>query len=195
MGIELSSQSKSLKEIESKHQHRNIFNLVSHLDGVRDIFYSPNTQCLTSVSEDCLIKFWDLSVLEKKGEVEAKISVREHTGPLFTVSGTPSDSENNLVFTGDCEGIIKAWEVPSFKETSSNYGELIKGSWLVGEETVIWQLAYQEDVYYSIPLETRNLIFRFDHKNPQSQLRLQTEQPKKHKSRYEQNLRQQIAIN
>lgn len=129
-------------------------------------------------------------MLEKKGEVEAKVSVREHTGPLFTVSGTPPDSDVNLVFTGDYEGIIKALEVPKFKGDTAENGDLIKGSWLVGEpeETVIWQLAYQDDVENGVILEISIIIFRLNPKNPQPDLRVQTEPPKKHKSLDHKNL-------
>lgn len=73
---------------------------MSHLDSVNDIFYSHGSQCLTSVGEDCLIKFWDMSNLEKRMDIEVKISAREHTGQLYATAGTPADSENELVFVG-----------------------------------------------------------------------------------------------
>lgn len=38
--------------------------LKSHLDGVRDLFFYNNEEVLISVSEDCLIKLWDLKTIE-----------------------------------------------------------------------------------------------------------------------------------
>jgi len=42
--------------------------LKSHLDGVRDIFFYNNDDVLISVSEDCLIKLWDLKAIENYKE-------------------------------------------------------------------------------------------------------------------------------
>lgn len=53
--------------------------LKSHLDGVRDIFFYNNEEVLVSVSEDCLIKLWDLKTLDNFKEntlIEPYFSLR-----------------------------------------------------------------------------------------------------------------------
>lgn len=55
------------------------FALKSHLDGVRDIFFYNNDDIMISVAEDCLIKLWDLKVIENWREnklIEPYFSLR-----------------------------------------------------------------------------------------------------------------------
>lgn len=64
--------------------------LRSHLDGVRQLFLSSSSCLLTSVSEDCLVKIWDLKHLMKNYDsnyTEPTATLREHCGPVFTVTG------------------------------------------------------------------------------------------------------------
>lgn len=42
--------------------------LKNHLDGTRDILFTNNDEILVSVSEDCLIKLWDLNSIENYKE-------------------------------------------------------------------------------------------------------------------------------
>ena len=144
----MNNHANILRHSDGKAEKRTVYNLVSHLDSVIDIFYTPGAQCLTSVGEVCLIKFWDLSSLDNRTDVEVKISAREHTGQLYAIAGTPLNSENQLVFVGGSEGVITAWDVSQFRAdySSCNYADMLKGSWsnYVGEadETILWQLAY-----------------------------------------------------
>jgi len=64
--------------------------LRSHLDGVRQLFMSSSSCLLTSVSEDCLVKIWDLKHLMKNYDsnyTEPTVTLREHGGAVFTVTG------------------------------------------------------------------------------------------------------------
>jgi striatin 1/3/4 len=42
---------------------------------------------MVSVSEDCSIKLWDTNQFQPDENVDPYISLREHTGPIFTVAG------------------------------------------------------------------------------------------------------------
>jgi striatin 1/3/4 len=58
-----------------------------------------NDQTLVTVSEDCMIKLWNMQDLEQKhlesrGNVEPYLTIRGHTGPLFAASG-----RGNILFT------------------------------------------------------------------------------------------------
>lgn len=49
------------KPIESSVLYKNSATLTGHNDGVRDVFFHPTKPILTSVSEDGLVKVWDVS--------------------------------------------------------------------------------------------------------------------------------------
>lgn len=60
----------------------------SHLDGVRDTHFI-SSKTMVSVSEDCLIKLWDINLFYNSDiteNVDCYYTLREHTGPLFSVA-------------------------------------------------------------------------------------------------------------
>lgn len=64
--------------------------LRSHLDGVRGLFFTENEPILVSVSEDCLIKLWDVrsfTNLHENSPNEPYLTLRGHLGQVFTVTG------------------------------------------------------------------------------------------------------------
>ena len=133
-------EEKSRKTIESeisekkmKHnlifdKHRNHMNsnkiwqtqcvLRSHLDGVRGIYFSKKKPSFVSVSEDCLIKFWDIrNVIHSNFEsiINPFLTLREHTGPIFTITGFCDNNDMNYVYTGGTEVIFfLIFEFPKF---------------------------------------------------------------------------------
>jgi WD40 repeat protein len=48
------------------------------------------------------------------------LSLRGHTGPLFSLATSPDDS--NIIYTAGNEGLIKIWNIPRPDETSL-YGD------------------------------------------------------------------------
>ncbi len=74
---------KILKKFEENPKNSNKYEakycLKSHLDGVRDLFFYNNDEVLISVSEDCLIKLWDLRSLDnykENGLIDPYFSLR-----------------------------------------------------------------------------------------------------------------------
>lgn len=64
---------------------------------------------MVTVSEDCMIKLWNLADLDQKwtelrGNVEPFLTLRGHTGPLLSSSG-----RGNILFTAGIEGVVKMW--------------------------------------------------------------------------------------
>ena len=95
--------SKSLKSLQTYELK---CSLKSHLDGVRDLFFYNNDEILVSASEDCLIKLWDLKAIENNSPIDPYFSLREHTGPLFTITGSVADDKPNIIFSAGSEVFI-----------------------------------------------------------------------------------------
>ena len=80
---------------------------------------------MATISEDCMIKLWNLSDMDRRfaeassnetSNMEPYLTLRGHTGPLLCVTGVNDSarkSENkNLLFTAGIEGTIRVWNVP-----------------------------------------------------------------------------------
>ena len=92
--------------------------LNSHFDEVRKLSYIENMNCLISVSEDCLIKVWDLNNImynSQNEDITPYINLRGHTGPLFCVE----HGKDNLIYTGGNEGLIRIWNILPSTEINS----------------------------------------------------------------------------
>jgi len=76
-------QDKQASGVELKYQLR------SHMDSVRGLRFVEAIDSLVSVSEDCTVKLWSIKTMMDKAEqgvqVEPYVSLRGHTGPLFTM--------------------------------------------------------------------------------------------------------------
>lgn len=79
------SQLQDLPE-EGKREITKKYELRSHLDSVRGIEFISAIDALASVSEDCTVKLWSIrSMVENENQlVEPYITLRGHTGPIFT---------------------------------------------------------------------------------------------------------------
>ena len=100
--------------------------LNSHFDEVRKLSYLENMNCLISVSEDCLIKVWDLNNImynSQNEDITPYLNLRGHTGPLFCVE----HGKDNLIYTGGNEGLIRIWNIlpPTEINSYSSNDELI----------------------------------------------------------------------
>ena len=100
--------------------------LNSHFDEVRKLSYIENMNCLISVSEDCLIKVWDLNNImynSQNEDITPYLNLRGHTGPLFCVE----HGKDNLIYSGGNEGLIRIWNIlpPTEINSYSSNDELI----------------------------------------------------------------------
>ena len=95
------------------------------MDIVRGVQFMPNIDAMATISEDCMVKLWNLSDMDRKyseGQgsdnqpMEPYLTLRGHTGPLLcatSVMDTNSNSQNrSLLFTAGIEGCIRVWNVP-----------------------------------------------------------------------------------
>lgn len=122
---------------------------MAHLDVVRDIAFC-NNNIMVSVSEDCMVKFWDTKQFDTYTDsmnLDPFVTLREHTGPLFSVACKPKtmSDQANIAFTAGSEGIIKCWSVPLPKDVDT-YGPSESKNYCIGtwncHEEAIWQLAH-----------------------------------------------------
>ncbi len=79
----------------------------------------PDMEILASVSEDCTVKLWNLQNIdqiygETEGNIEPYITLRGHTGPLFSVCG----KKGSVLFTGGSEGVIRVWDLPEINQVN-----------------------------------------------------------------------------
>ena len=91
------------------------------MDIIRGVQFIPSVEAFATISEDCMVKLWSLSDLEKKysdadSVPEPYLTLRGHTGPLFAIEGVMGDRVSNknanLIFTGGVEGAIHVWNIP-----------------------------------------------------------------------------------
>jgi len=64
--------------------------LRSHFDGVRGAFFTAMEPILATVSEDCMVKLWDVRKFSNATDsthIEPYYTLRYHTGPLFAITG------------------------------------------------------------------------------------------------------------
>lgn len=95
------------------------------MDIVRGIQFVPAVDAMATISEDCMVKLWNLSEMDRKYaeastaenlRMEPYMTLRGHTGPLLcsaSVTDSGRDTKNkNLLFTAGIEGIIRIWSIP-----------------------------------------------------------------------------------
>ncbi len=92
------------------------------MDIVRGLLFVPEIDSLASISEDCTLKLWTLKNIEKQysetgGNPEPYITIRGHTGPLFSCAG-PHNTYSKVIFTAGNEGIIRVFNLPSLNEVN-----------------------------------------------------------------------------
>jgi WD40 repeat protein len=76
--------------------------------------------------------------------LEPYLSLRGHTGPLYSVAVSP-DNNNNTLYTAGNEGIIKVWKIPRVEDVSP-YGDTEEVSQNIGlmilNNEVIWEMKH-----------------------------------------------------
>lgn len=92
------------------------YELRSHMDNVRGLLFVPEIDSMASISEDCTVKLWSVRHLdqiyqETEGNPEPYITLRGHTGPLFSITG-PMHNHGKVIFTAGSEGTIRVWNLP-----------------------------------------------------------------------------------
>eukprot|EP00826_Nyctotherus_ovalis_P025819 TRINITY_DN2002_c0_g1_i2.p1 TRINITY_DN2002_c0_g1~~TRINITY_DN2002_c0_g1_i2.p1 ORF type:complete len:212 (-),score=27.47 TRINITY_DN2002_c0_g1_i2:710-1345(-) len=134
--------------------------LRSHMDSVRDVQFSCNLNYLVTVSEDCMVKLWDIKALKKTTyphpiRIEPCFSYRGHTGPLFSVCvGSGLQETSHFFYTAGSEGIIRIWGIPPVD--GSRYPLTNGKNYCVGlwnsHRDVVWQLVHHpvEDLLLSV---------------------------------------------
>ena len=124
--------------------------LKSHMDVVRDAQFSCNLNYLVTVSEDCMVKLWDIKGLKKNTfphpiRIEPCFCYRGHTGPLFTLCiGSGLQQCEHFFYTAGSEGIIRIWTIPSIdggRYPQTNGKNYCVGLW-ASHRDVIWQLVH-----------------------------------------------------
>ena len=155
----LFSQQNEYEQQELLTQRINTkLSLRAHLDGVRDLQFQSHLPFIASVSEDCLLKLWDLSALyAKKSDVQHTLHMdpyftfRGHTGALFTTT-TGASCDTSLLYTAGSEGVIRIWAVPqNIQPFQQTYGKThCAGVW-TSHRDIIWQLIHHpKEVFFKL---------------------------------------------
>ena len=147
------------------------------MDIVRGVQFLPSSlDTMASISEDCMVKLWNLNELEKKyadtdGNAEPYLTLRGHTGPLLAVTGLNENrkgSENeNLLFTAGIEGSIRVWNAPPVSEVNQ-YGNTFDGknycigTWSDSDQEAIWALKYHPFQDFLLSVSANNAINVWD---------------------------------
>jgi len=109
MGFEANEVRTSLNinRKESKPTPTISTNLKSHLDTVRDIYYTPDLKFLLSVGDDKIINVWDLkkSLHNSREVYDPYLSLRGHTDKIISISGHEDKKLNNNSYTFYTAGV------------------------------------------------------------------------------------------
>lgn len=127
------------------------FTLRSHMDIVRGVQFVPEIDTLASVSEDCTVKLWSLKNIDQAysdndGNIEPYITLRGHTGPLFSIAGGHPKNKR-ILFTAGSEGVIRVWNLPTLHEVNQ-YGDTYDGrnycigQWVEASGESFWDLRH-----------------------------------------------------
>ena len=133
------------KEVPAKYTLR------SHMDIVRGVQFVPQIDAMASISEDCTVKLWSFKNIdsiysENDGNLEPYITLRGHTGPLFSITGG-HPKNNRLIFTAGSEGVIRVWNLPALNEVNQ-YGDTYDGrnycigQWVEASGETFWDLRH-----------------------------------------------------
>ncbi|KAM3142043.1 hypothetical protein pb186bvf_005916 [Paramecium bursaria] len=143
------NKSQNLNEEQYKDPIQHVSTLRNHLDGVWDVFFFNHLPILTSISEDCQVKLWDISNLNQQQQIEPYLTLRDHTGPIFAVTGIEASSklrgQQNFILSAGNEGVIKLWGFPTpDDEKFDSMGpteeyQSVRCSWSAHQDA-IWQL-------------------------------------------------------
>lgn len=82
------------------------------------------------------MKLWSLKGLqqqynETEGNCEPYLTIRGHTGPLFSVAG-PHNTHEKVIFTAGSEAVIRVFNLPSINQVNQ-YGDTFDGkSYCIG---------------------------------------------------------------
>jgi striatin 1/3/4 len=64
-----------------------MMSLKSHFDAIRDIKFCANNELMVTVSEDCMMKLWDVKAFRSSEEdIEPLYTYRGHTEPLIALT-------------------------------------------------------------------------------------------------------------
>lgn len=121
--------------------------LKSHFDSIRDIKFCANNELLVSVSEDCMMKIWDVKSFKAgDDDIEPIYTYRGHTEPLFALTTNQRQLvEHTLIYSAGSEGIIRVWKVPQ-QIAPGKYPSSDGKNHCVGvfssHKDVVWQLVH-----------------------------------------------------
>jgi len=114
--------------------------LLSHMDSVRGLTYLEQEGILASVSEDCLVKLWNV----KEEEIsEPYLTLRGHVDPIFSICQAISPDKEKLICTAGSGGQVRVWQPPKpsnvipYGPNEDKYYEV--ACWNAHNE-IIWQL-------------------------------------------------------
>jgi WD40 repeat protein len=126
-----------------RQAHNPIQVLKSHFDAVREVYLTPDRKTLVSISEDMLINFWDFQNSFKYENIEPYCSVRTHTTPIFTLTGSPFFQKYYNVYTSGIDGVIRSIQIPENYNSKYRSSEdiNIKAPWRAHQD-MIWRLDY-----------------------------------------------------
>nr|BAJ94575.1 predicted protein [Hordeum vulgare subsp. vulgare] len=82
----------SMKKVHKK--------LIGHRGWIRCLHYESSSNTLTSVSDDCTLRIWDISSAQCLRQIAA------HSDEIYALSG----DFKNIIITGSRDGLVKMWE-------------------------------------------------------------------------------------
>lgn len=126
---------------------------------------------MASISEDCTVKLWNVKNLdqqyqESEGNLEPYITLRGHTGPLFSITAPANSAKHGrVIYTAGSEGAIRVWNLPAIDEVNQ-YGDTYDaknyciGQWTEATGEAFWEIRHHP---YSVWLFQISLVFTLEH--------------------------------
>mmetsp|Transcript_24537 Transcript_24537/g.24133 ORF Transcript_24537/g.24133 Transcript_24537/m.24133 type:complete len:162 (+) Transcript_24537:866-1351(+) len=105
--------------------------------------------------------------MEQDGNLEPYVTLRGHTGPLFTMCGSRSGAQDGMervIYTAGSEGTIRVWHVPLLHEVNQ-YGDTYDGkNYCIGEwsddtNEPIWDIKHNPYQNMLLSVSASNQVF------------------------------------
>ncbi|KAG2381273.1 hypothetical protein C9374_006262 [Naegleria lovaniensis] len=163
-GSSFNSQSLSSKPISWKPK----YTLKHHLDSVRSIAFHPTENYLISGSEDCTVKVWNVTKLNKSKANEPIQTLRGHTGAVYTVL-----CGSGQVFSAGQDDTIIVWNIPPLDHnpyTNYGYATPFLHTSLTGHSDAIWSLSLHETSHLLLSASADETVMVWDYESSTSPL-------------------------
>ncbi|KAG5716260.1 hypothetical protein E4T56_gene10611 [Termitomyces sp. T112] len=116
----------------------------AHGDFIKSLFVLSSHNLLISSGSDKIVRFWDLSTLQRKEPLRSVGSISSHTRPVESLYASTCFDTSAVLYTADTMGIIKFWFLTKDGGSSPTWRGTLREE-LIHHRTRINEMLYGSD--------------------------------------------------